>query len=427
MNPVKIALLGAGRRAHGVYFNVLPRLREHFELAAVCDPVPEYADKAAGRMGVPGFTSLRELVAAGVVEAAIICSPPESHHAISLLLSRHGINHICETPMAMTLRQCREMAAAAAENGVVLHINEQFFREEVIAMARLIVAEGVIGDVHRMTWFHGHTGYHNNSIWQVLAGGAPEAVNAIRHTMPVHRHLDGASRWQETETYRLRVMHFPGGLLVTDSTANVKSAMGRYPRPGYLEIDGTEGAIIAQAYDGRPAPWNGRAEVRLVAEEDYTRGAYAESYPIERITMVGHRINISEQLPHNGEVHALRVKLPRRTLTYENPMLEYGLGDHYLATVAESTLDFLGGVRGEEREFTIEMAVTSGEMEAAFARSVAAGGARVALPVPAEEGPGEIACLEALRKKYGVDPMDGEAMLEIAFPINYVSGGRSQG
>ena len=427
MDPIKIAVLGAGRRAHGVYFEVLPKLAEHFELVAVCDPVGEYVDQAAQRMGVPGFTSLRELVAAGLMEAAVICSPPESHHAISLFLSRHGINHVCETPMAMTLRQCREMASAAADNSVVLHVNEQFFRGEVIAMARLIVAEGVTGDVHRMTWFHGHTGYHNNSIWQVLAGGAPEAVNAVRHAMPVHRHLDGASRWQDTETYRLRVMHFPGGLLVTDSSANIKSALGRYPRPGYLEIDGTEGAFVAQAYDGRPAPWNGRAEVRLVAEEDYARGGYAESYPVERITMVGHRINISEQLPHGGELHAVRVKLPGRTLTYENPMLRYDLRDHYLGTVAQSTLDFLRGVRGEEREFPVEMAVTSAEMEAAFARSVAADGARVELPVPVEDSGGEIACLEALRGKYGVDPMDAEAMLEVAFPINYVPDAQSPG
>ena len=419
MAAVKVALIGAGRRGRGVYLPVLEAIRGELELVAVCDRLDESADEAAEQARVPAFHSVRDLVGAGLAEAVIVCTPVESHHAISVFLSGHGLHHVVETTMAVTRRQCGEMARAAAENGVVLHVNEQFFRRELIAFSRQIIAAGVIGEVRRITIFHGHTGYHNNSIIQLYAGSPPVAVNSVEHAMPLRRHLDGAGRWQEQESFRLRVMQFANGMLVTDAGGNIKSAMGRCPRPGYMEIDGTDGTIVEHPC-GRPAPWEGKAEVRVVAREDLDRGGYAESYPIERVTMVGHRVNISDRLPWDCHYHKLRVRLPGGTLEYANPMLKYGITHNYLSTVAQSTLDFVRAVRGGgQREFTIEMAVASQEMDAACRQSAAMQGRCVKLPLPEEDTPEERAALEALRKRFGVDPMDAEAVLEISFPKNY--------
>lgn len=412
--------MGAGRRAWGVYFPILAKLGKFFQVVAVCDSLAEHARQAGQELKAPAFTSLRELVKARPMEAVLAVTPPESHHAVSLFLSAHGVHHVSETPMACSLQQCRQMIEASRRNGVVLHVNEQFFRQTLIAFARRIIEAGVIGPIGRATWYHGHTGYHNNSIWQVLAGGRPRQVNAIRHVMPIRRHLDGAGRWQEREAFNLRLMHFESGLLVTDAAGNIKAAMGRYPRPGYLEIDGTEGAIVAQAYDDRPAPWTGRAEVRLVAPEDLERGAYAQSYPIERITMVGHRVNITERLEHDQEeTWSLRCRLPDRVLEYVNPMLEHGIASGGLGSIAQCLLDFHRQVRQKAAaEFPLEFAIGSAEMESAFARSAELGGAPVNLPFD-EPSRAEQQALAEQRKQFGVDPMDGEAMLDVAFPKNY--------
>jgi predicted dehydrogenase len=418
MAPIKVAVVGLGRRAWGVYFEILPKLKDFFTVTAVCDPLKEYADQAGGRLGVPAFISLRELVAAGCAEGAILVTPPESHHSGSIFLSRAGIHHVVETPMALTLRQCREMIDESGRAGAVLHVNEQFFREPLLAFAKQIIGAGVIGPVGRITWFHGHTGYHNNSIWQHLAGGKPLAVNAVNHAMPLRRHLDGAGRWQDREHFRLHVLHF-ANLLVTDLAGNIKSALGRCPRPGYLEIDGTLGTLVGQPYDDAPAPWEGRAEVRLVAEEDYHRGGYAQSYAIQRVTTVGHRVNISDRLPHGGEFYKLRCWLPDRLLEYENPLHRYGIVDGYLSAVGMSLLDFHRQVRQKAPpEFSNESAAGSAEIESAFARSAELGGARVELPFT-EETAAERGLLRELRQQLGADPMDVDAMLDAVFPRNY--------
>ncbi|GAH34843.1 unnamed protein product, partial [marine sediment metagenome] len=61
----------------------------------------------------------------------------------------------------------------------------------------------------------------------------------------------------------------------------------------------------------------------------------------------------------------------------------------------------------------------SQEMDAACGRSAAGQGRRVELPLPEEDTPEEQAALEAMRERFGVDPMDPEAVLEISFPRNY--------
>ncbi|MHC4717708.1 MAG: Gfo/Idh/MocA family protein [Planctomycetota bacterium] len=424
MDPIKLAVIGAGRRTCDTYLRIFPKLSELFEVVAVCDRVAESADAAAARLGVPSFHRLRDLAAAGVAEAALIATPAESHHAVSIFLSRAGLHHVCETPMAVTAGLCRRMISEAQARGVVLHVNEQFFRLPVIAFCRQLMDAGVIGPVGRITYFHGHTGYHNNSIWQDLAGGPPVAVNAVTHTMAVRRHLDGAGRWHDAEGFRLRVLHFGEGLLGVDMAGNIKSALGRCPRPGYLEIDGEAGAIVTQPYNDRPAPWNGRAAVRLVAEEDYERGAYAQSFPVERVVRVGHRVSYSDQLPHSGDYHGLRCRLPGGTVEWANPMQAHDIADGYLAAVAAGLLDFHGQLRrGGPGRFGPDQAAMSAEMESAFALSAERSGARVELP-PAEEPEADKAVLESIRRSLGVDPADVDAMIDVAFPSDYVPRAR---
>ena len=97
MSAVKVALIGVGRRGRAVYLPVLEAIKDELELVALCDRQRESAGEAAEQARVPAFHSVRDLVAAGAAQAAIVCTPVESHHAISVFLSRHGIHHVVET------------------------------------------------------------------------------------------------------------------------------------------------------------------------------------------------------------------------------------------------------------------------------------------------------------------------------------------
>lgn len=414
--PLDIALIGCGRRVQRVYFHVLPKLREHVRVVAVCDPVPANRDAAAAHFGAPGFGSLRELLRAKPMAAALVATPPSSHHAVSCLLSAHGIHHLVETPICDTLRQARAMAAQAERHGVVFRVAEQFWRDPVDLLARQLMAAGVLGQVGRITHFQAHLGYHNNSRHQVMAGAAPLAVNAVESRMDTVHYIN-TERHHRDETFRNRSFHFPGGLLVTDLAGNIKGALGRYDRPGLMEIDGAHGAIVQEA----TGHWSGKAEVRLVPESQLADGSggYSESYPI--VYRYRDADGRAQTLSVHGKADGLvflgaQVELPPARFAVENEFASLGVATPGQAAFAGVVRDFARLVRRTGPDpFTADMAVMSLQMDLAAALSARRQGAGVRIAEPEIEQV-DADRLAAVRAQLGFDPLDIEAVVDHAFP-----------
>jgi predicted dehydrogenase len=448
--PLDIALIGCGRRAQQTYFQVLPALAEGVRVVAVCDPVPGNRTVAAAHFGAPAFDSLRALLRAKPMAAALVATPPSSHHAVSCLLSAHGVHHLVETPMCDTLAQAHAMVAQAERHGVVFRVAEQFWRDPIDLLARQLIQAGVIGAVHRITHFQAHLGYHNNSRHQMMVGAAPLAVNAVEQGMPTVHYIN-TERHHRDETFRNRSFHFPNGVLVTDLAGNIKGALGRYDRPGLMEIDGTHGAIVQEAV----GHWSGRAEVRIVPEPRLTDGSggYSESHPIlYRYRDADGEIEERALFERADELVYLgaHVELPQGRFEVENEFAPRGVATPGQAAFAGVVRDFAeliearaarhdcmdaggsatqGAVAegshgsgfanlvhaGRPGPFTPAMAVMSLTMELAAALSARRDGARVELSDPG------IALLDAerqaaLRVQFGFDPLDIETVAYYAFP-----------
>jgi len=360
-------------------------------------------------MGVPAFYSIHDLVRSQPMEAALVAAPIELHHPISCYLSQHGIHTLVETSMARMLVLAQEMVRTARENGVVLRIAENFFRFPFDRIAKKIAETGFLGAIKRLTCFHDHTGYHNNSRWIVFYGAYPVSVQAIEHTMPVAPHYEAPHRYHEDEMFRARFFTFPqatGDCLVVDMAGNIKGMLGRHPRPGYTEIDGARGTIVQQATHS----WLGDAEVRYCSDEALQHGGRADQvFPI---------VYISE----HGCWASTRVDLPIGRVEYVNPYRpaqtpsSHAKRDYYAAAVIGHVADFARAVReGAPSEYTDEDALMAMMMEVAARESALRNGERLDLPLTGELEADQL-MRESLKEKYGVDPLDMEAMLEIRLP-----------
>jgi hypothetical protein len=417
--PVEIALIGTGNRAQTIYQPLFEGLKPWVRLVAVCDPVRENADAYGGAMDVPAYYSLRDLVQARICEAALVITPIDGHSAISCYLSSHGIPHLVETSMASSLVQARQMVNTAKANNVTLRIAENFFRFPFDRIAKKIIESGFIGDVKRLTCFQDHLGYHNNSRWLTLFGH-PESVQAHAHTMPTVPHRQAgarAHRHHESETFNIRLYSFPENRLVTDMAGNIKGMLGRYMRPGYTEIDGARGTIVQWAkneWQGDLAvqqeteDWQSEAEVRYVSDEELENSGQADQvFPI---------VNTAE----DGDWASTYVDLPIGRVEYVSPFRTSGHvlinRDYYGPAVMGHISDFAKTVRGvAQGEYTPDDALMAMMMEMGGRESARRDGARIALPLD-EDLEVDALSLSAQRQKYGVDPLDVEAMLAVSYP-----------
>lgn len=410
--PVRIALIGAGNRASTVYAPLWDNLREWLRPVAVCDPVQAHADAYADQLDVPAFPSVRELVKAQVAEAALIVAPVELHHPLACYLMEHGLHVHSETSMCSLLAQADEMVATARRSNVILRVGENFFRFPFDRISKKIAESGFLGPIHRLTSFHDHTGYHNNSRWIRFFDAYPESVQAINHTMPVTPHYEMAHRFHTSETFHAHFFFFPDNRLVIDEAANIKGLLGRYPRPGYTEIDGARGTINRTASDQSDPrrDWASQEEVRYCSDQALGVKAIADQvYPIAHIS-------------EGGNWTSSRVDLPIGRVEYTNPYRMqrippgYNPRDYYGAAIMDHLVDFAQAVRGTaSSEYTDVDAAMAMAMHVACRESAMRDGIRLRLPLQGELL-SEIEMRSALRTKYGVDPMDVEGMIDVSAP-----------
>ena len=243
MSPLRVALIGAGRRGRGAHLPVIARMTDRFELVAVGDVDPEAA-RVAEEYGARGYTSLRELVAQERLDAAVVTVPGDAHPAVVWFLAEQGVPSLVETPIAPTRPLADLMIAAAARNRVVLEVAENYYRAPVERLKSAVIAAGAIGAVSRLHRIFHEGGYHGMSLLRHHAGGAPTSVLGIAHETPVLPHTDRMKRHHARESWSMGVIDFDNGALAVMSYSNVIHArsLGR-GQTGIGQIDGTAGTI----------------------------------------------------------------------------------------------------------------------------------------------------------------------------------------
>jgi predicted dehydrogenase len=112
------------------------------------------AAEAAARLGwAESSADWREVVAREDVDVVDICTPGDSHAEIAIAALRAGKHVLCEKPLANTVAEAEEMAAAAAaarDHGVRAMVGFTYRRVPAIGLARRLVAEGRIGEVRHV-------------------------------------------------------------------------------------------------------------------------------------------------------------------------------------------------------------------------------------------------------------------------------------
>lgn len=209
---VRLALVGCGGmgRRHLAGLAELSRTPHmNLSLLAVCDPnrqnAEDLADEAHELLGErPAVFGNAEQMVRDIdgLEAADCATDTGSHHKAATNLLELGLNVQCEKPLALTIRGCNTIAAAASKSGKVLSVAENFRRDPMNRLVRALLDDGAIGERQFMMdseiggrdsilitpWRHMKltgaisldAGVHNADILQYYFGPARSAFGQVR-------------------------------------------------------------------------------------------------------------------------------------------------------------------------------------------------------------------------------------------------------
>jgi len=161
-HPLRVAVIGAGAfgRNHLRVYRELetappaPLGPGVIQLAAAVDPSAAARDHISGHYGIPVFTSIEELLAAGLdLQAASVCVPTVHHAAAAEQLLRAGLDVLIEKPIAASLDEADRINALAGSLNRIVQVGHlERFNPAVGSLAKHI-KRPMFFECHRLSIF----------------------------------------------------------------------------------------------------------------------------------------------------------------------------------------------------------------------------------------------------------------------------------
>jgi predicted dehydrogenase len=158
--PVGTAVVGYGYWGPNLARNVAecPQLR----LAALCDLEPAHRRLFSRRHpDARAVGDLDALLSDPSIDAVVIATPPQTHHALAKRALQAGKHVLVEKPLATRLEDAHELAEIAGTNGRVLMPGHTFIYSPAVNTVRDLIRSGVVGDVHFITSSRMNLGKYN--------------------------------------------------------------------------------------------------------------------------------------------------------------------------------------------------------------------------------------------------------------------------
>lgn len=285
---VRIGVFGTSWWADAMY---LPPLDSHPEadVVAVCGRRSASTQTFAERWGIgTWFTEPERMLDEAGLDAVIIATSNDSHHALALASLARGLHVLCEKPLALDAGQGAEMVAAADRAGVVTLVPFTYHYMPVNRWVHRLIGDGYVGTpIHANIRYYTDFGFDPTYTWRFdreLAGSGvigdlgshwihlsrwllrdvEASVSAVTTTHTRRAERPDGSDYDRTEDNAVLTVRYVGGayaILQVSATCWEGTPFGQ---THHLEVHGDEGTIYATC------DWDTVQEVRGVRRGEAT-------------------------------------------------------------------------------------------------------------------------------------------------------------
>ncbi|MFC7879738.1 ROK family protein [Isoptericola sp. NPDC057391] len=154
VEPLRVGVVGVGARASMAQW--VGRTGVPARVVGAADVDPAGRDRAHALFGPDTAFAVdhRELLRDVRLDAALVCTPDDTHAEVAEDLLRSGVAVFLEKPLATTTEDCDRVLAAAVETGTKLYVGHNMRHMAVVRTMRDIVARGEIGEVQAVWCRH---------------------------------------------------------------------------------------------------------------------------------------------------------------------------------------------------------------------------------------------------------------------------------
>ncbi|WP_069998547.1 Gfo/Idh/MocA family protein [Cellulosilyticum sp. I15G10I2] len=184
---INVAIIGTGNIAPS-HIEGYAAFKDRCKIAALVDIYPEKAQaiKEKYHLDADVYDSHEKLFERDDIHLISICTPPYTHAQISIDCMNHGLDVLCEKPMAASLAECDAMIDARDKTGQRLSIiSQNRFRSPIMKLKNLLdqkVAGRVLHAQVDSVWWRGHSYYDLwwRGTWEKEGGGCT-LNHAVHH------------------------------------------------------------------------------------------------------------------------------------------------------------------------------------------------------------------------------------------------------
>jgi predicted dehydrogenase len=176
-NEITVGLIGVGSRGNYLTDRLYSGSGSMIRVLATCDTYEGHRARSKDKIQTLGKNTptvhidYREVLANRDINTVIIATPEHLHHEMTIAALKAGKNIYVEKPLAHTIEEGEEILKVAKQAGRKVQVGTQNRSNSLYGMARQMIQQGMIGDVHYVRAF-----WYRNS----LPGGAA----AWRYNIP---------------------------------------------------------------------------------------------------------------------------------------------------------------------------------------------------------------------------------------------------
>lgn len=196
-SEVGIGIAGLGRSGWAIHARLLEGLRGHYRVTAVADPLEARRAEATERFGCAAYPEFAAMLGDERVEVVVVAAPSHLHAEYTIAALRAGKHVVCEKPMATSVAEATDMAAAAADTGRLLTVFQNYRYRGDVVKVREVIASGVLGRiVQARIAYHSFTRRWDWQTLQRYGGGSMN--NTGPHVIDIGLLLFGSGEPQVT-------------------------------------------------------------------------------------------------------------------------------------------------------------------------------------------------------------------------------------